>query len=221
MKKIFSSIDERDKRILEFIDPGKNNKILIIGTGVFPKVEYILFNNFQCKDITSGDIDKKNIENGKEILPELNFIYLDAQKKFPFKASTFDRVILTEVLEHLNDEYMALSEIRRVLKPKGALIISVPKKRWFSIFSPIFWVQHKREYSERSIKQVLEKNGFKTEKMFVGGSIYDLLNLWVHLIYKHIFRRLYLKLFFQKQINDHYKKEFNRKGIDIIIRAKK
>lgn len=214
-------LDERTKRILEFISPKKADKILVIGTGVYPRIEYILFNSFKCKNITSGDIDLKNIRNAEKLLPQLKFVYLDAQKKFPFKNNSFDKVILTEVLEHLNDENIALSEIRRVLKAGGKLIISVPKRRWFNIFSPISWIQHKREYSEKRISGVLSENGFRIKKLLAGGNIFDLFNLWLHLILKHLFGRLHIDYFFQDAIDKSYKQGFKGEGTDIIIQAEK
>lgn len=38
----------------------------------------------------------------------------------------FDNVFCSQVLEHVDDYMKAISEIRRVLKPKGILILSVP-----------------------------------------------------------------------------------------------
>ncbi len=47
----------------------------------------------------------------------------------PFAADTFDRVICSEVLEHIPDYASALKEIERVLRPGGLLCASVPR-RW-------------------------------------------------------------------------------------------
>ena len=47
----------------------------------------------------------------------------------PFPDASFDKVICSEVLEHIPDYRAALREIRRVLKPAGLLCISVPR-RW-------------------------------------------------------------------------------------------
>lgn len=216
------SLDEKYKRLLEFIEPKNTDEILVIGTGVFPQIEFFLHNEFKCKKITSGDIDRKNIINGKKILPELNFVFLDAQKKFPFKEEHFDKVIFTEVLEHLKDERIALKEIRRVLKKDGKLILSVPKRRWFNeMLSPITRLQHKREYTEKKIIETLNKNGFKIEKMFIGGCFYELPNLWLHLILKYFFNKLHTELFFREKIGKAYKKNFKGRGTDIIIKAKK
>ncbi|MDO8862770.1 class I SAM-dependent methyltransferase [Haliea sp. E1-2-M8] len=47
----------------------------------------------------------------------------------PFPDASFDKVICSEVLEHIPDYRAALREVRRVLKPSGLLCVSVPR-RW-------------------------------------------------------------------------------------------
>ena len=42
----------------------------------------------------------------------------------PFKDNTFDIILCTEVLEHLHTPQKAISEMQRVLKPKGKLILT-------------------------------------------------------------------------------------------------
>jgi SAM-dependent methyltransferase len=44
----------------------------------------------------------------------------------PFPDDTFDRVIASEVLEHVSDDQRSLDEIFRVLKPGGTLAATVP-----------------------------------------------------------------------------------------------
>ena len=193
-------LDHKHKRILELIDPKKTDKILVIGTGVFPKVEYFLNKIHKCKNIISGDIDQNNIDMAKAALPELNFIYLDAQKKLPFKNRSFDKVILTDVLEHLPKERLILDEIYRITKTTGAFIITVPKRRWFNVFSPITHIQHVREYYETRLTKILKIVGFKVKKVIVGGSPLNLLGLWIHLILKYAFRYTHTKIFFDKRI---------------------
>jgi SAM-dependent methyltransferase len=47
----------------------------------------------------------------------------------PFPDGAFDRVIASEVLEHIGDDRGALGELARVLRPGGVLAVTVP--RWF------------------------------------------------------------------------------------------
>lgn len=44
----------------------------------------------------------------------------------PFKDSSFQVIICSEVLEHLSDYHSALLEMKRILKPGGQLVLSVP-----------------------------------------------------------------------------------------------
>src|SRR5512140_694891 len=44
----------------------------------------------------------------------------------PYAAETFDVVLLVEVIEHLENHRAALSELARVLKPGGILILTTP-----------------------------------------------------------------------------------------------
>jgi len=46
--------------------------------------------------------------------------------RLPFQNETFDRIIASEVLEHIYNDEDALSELFRVLKPQGILAITVP-----------------------------------------------------------------------------------------------
>jgi ubiquinone/menaquinone biosynthesis C-methylase UbiE len=45
----------------------------------------------------------------------------------PFPDASFDKIVCSEVLEHIPDYKQAVSEIERVLKPGGTLAISVPR----------------------------------------------------------------------------------------------
>lgn len=46
--------------------------------------------------------------------------------KLPFAGGTFDRIIASEVLEHVPDDQGALAELMRVLRPGGVLAATVP-----------------------------------------------------------------------------------------------
>ena len=47
--------------------------------------------------------------------------------RLPYVDGAFDRVIASEVLEHIPDDVSALRELQRVLKPGGAIAVTVPR----------------------------------------------------------------------------------------------
>ena len=94
-----------------------------------------------------------------------------------FDSKEFNTVFATEVLEHLNPEDLskALNEIKRVMKQKGYLIITVPYNEDLkkgSIVCPKcvyefhLW-QHLGSFNENKIRQLIIGNGFKIVDMKV------------------------------------------------------
>lgn len=57
---------------------------------------------------------------------QFNLYQADATR-LPFADHSFDKVICSEVLEHIPDYHAVLTEIARVLKPGGLLAVSVPR----------------------------------------------------------------------------------------------
>jgi SAM-dependent methyltransferase len=47
-------------------------------------------------------------------------------RRLPFPDGAFDRVIAAEILEHVPDDWTAMTEIARVLRPGGAAAVTVP-----------------------------------------------------------------------------------------------
>lgn len=75
------------------------------------------------------DLDKvsvaKNICLDEIVIGDLN--------NMPFKDSSFDVVISLWVLEHLDEPERTISEIYRMLKPKGIFLFATPNKNFFLI----------------------------------------------------------------------------------------
>ncbi|MDY7019583.1 MAG: class I SAM-dependent methyltransferase [Chloroflexota bacterium] len=81
------------------------------------------------------DIEEGNLKKAKSIFELIdekeesngtwNLIRGDAMT-LPFKDVSFDKIICSEVLEHVTDDRQSITEIVRVLKNDGVIAISVP-----------------------------------------------------------------------------------------------
>jgi ubiquinone/menaquinone biosynthesis C-methylase UbiE len=59
--------------------------------------------------------------------------------RLPFADASFDRILCTEVLEHIPDDRATIREIMRVLRPGGTVAVSVPDHLSESIFWRLSW----------------------------------------------------------------------------------
>lgn len=89
--------------------------------------------------------------------------------RLPFPDGTFDRVITSEVLEHIQDDVSAIAELVRVLKPGGTFSCTVPawwpeKINWMlsdEYHAPKSVGGHVRIYSETELKAKLRAAGLR------------------------------------------------------------
>jgi SAM-dependent methyltransferase len=78
----------------------------------------------------------------------------------PFDADAFDVAASLDVIEHLEDDLQALRELRRVVAPGGALLVTVPAYQWlWSGHDEIN--HHHRRYTRRSLQRVGEQAGWQ------------------------------------------------------------
>ena len=84
----------------------------------------------------------------------------------PFQDESFDKLICSEVLEHLSDSKQVLSEIHRVVKQGGILAISVPRffPEWvcWQLSAAYHEVEggHVRIFTARQLRKKIEGKGF-------------------------------------------------------------
>lgn len=80
-------------------------------------------------------------------------------REFPFAESRFDLVVMTDVLEHLDDEIGSLYVVRSSLKPRGWLLITVPALNWLWSDHDVTH-HHRRRYRANELRRLLGKAGF-------------------------------------------------------------
>ena len=76
----------------------------------------------------------------------------------PFRSGSFDFAIALDVIEHIRDDVAVLTEIGRVLKPGGKLVITVPAHQYlFSTHDKA--LHHVRRYSKQGLINSIAASG--------------------------------------------------------------
>jgi len=158
-------------KLIEFAY-GRKGKILDMGCafGDFLKIAKdndwdtygIEISSFPCESL---------VENfGKEHISRLPI-----DKGFDFEKSSFDVVTMTEVIEHLRDHDKAIKNAYSLLKEGGMFVVqtsditSGKARRLCSSWKYILPPGHLYYFSKKTLRTLLEKNGFEIVKFFQGG----------------------------------------------------
>ena len=121
-------------------------------------------------DLTGADVSQVALERARTRLPDARLLHVEPDEPLPFEDNAFDLVLAAETLEHVRDLQLALSEIRRVLRPGGRLAVTTPLgsrlgvlfRGFDSPFSP-----HLRTFTRRSLRATLERMGFHVVELEV------------------------------------------------------
>ena len=87
--------------------------------------------------VVAADFSVGMLEEGKKRHPEIEFVFADATQ-LPFQAAEFDTVTISFGLRNVENTELALSEMLRVLKPGGKLVVcefsTIPNKFLHSMY---------------------------------------------------------------------------------------
>jgi SAM-dependent methyltransferase len=102
----------------------------------------------------------------------------DLNQPIPFSSSSFDTIIVSDVLEHLFDHDTAWSEMARLLRPAGKLIVGVPFLYWlheepFDYYRP----------TEFALRRHCERHGLRVVTLEPYGGAIDVV---FDIIAKHL-----------------------------------
>lgn len=180
------SFRRRILNILDFLDLNDDDIVLDCGCGEGFYVK-LLSELYNCKivgldhDLELLEVAKRRVGNRDNV----GFQFGDINH-LPFDDETFDKIILSEVLEHISDDERALQEVYRVLKKGGVLALTVPNHDYPFFWDPLnkirevlglghfskdrgfwggIWAMHLRLYFPDEIKTLVEKTGFKIEEI--------------------------------------------------------
>ena len=155
----------------ETIKPYCSGTILEIGSGIGNISDRFIRSGY---NMTLSDIRPNYLEFLKNkypsLLPEEKIVLMDLVDpefghRFGHLFGTFDTVFALNVVEHIEDDLTAVKNCYSLLKPGGKLILLMPAFQWlYNTFDAELF--HFRRYNRKSMQQLLESTGLKTEKTF-------------------------------------------------------
>lgn len=142
---LVQSLSSAAERRLE-VAPGLRPRLPLVGT--------------QFVDISTSAAAKLRARGAQVVVAEATAL--------PFAQDTFDLVCALDIVEHVDDDDAMVAELSRVIRARGALLISAPlhPSRW-TAFDEV--VGHKRRYEPRQLLAMLADHRLEVERSAVFG----------------------------------------------------
>ena len=168
----------RAATIVEYLDPGPEDRILDAGSGL--GFYLVLLSRVSRSRLTGLEWDRARLKAARGEESERIGLFQGDVTAMPFAGGSFDKLILSEVLEHLEDETAALREACRVLRPAGVLAVTVPNSQYPFLWDPLnytrehlglghfesepwsgIWTDHRRLYDQATLARLVSNAGFE------------------------------------------------------------
>lgn len=143
----------------------KGGKVLDIGCGDGKFLAELQKRKWEVYGVDFSEAASKLVNK------KLNIFIKKELQECQFPNDYFDLVTLWHVFEHIPNPHELLSEIKRIIKKDGVLLLALPniesleakisKRKWFHLDLP----RHLYHYSPLTIRKILEKTGFQIIKI--------------------------------------------------------
>lgn len=215
------ALKRRTRRVLEELQLKDGDKVLDLGCGN-GYYSYLLSQIPLNLKITGIDSHLNAVEDARAQVPKDKATFIIGfAEKLPFPENSFDKIVMSEIIEHVKDDERVLREARRVLRPRGILVLTTPNKGYPFLWDPINWIlehffnfhiksgffagiwnQHLRLYKPEVIEKRLGKVGFKIISS-------KLLTSWC-LPFNHYLLNLGCRLLFYKKLSQDLLQDINK-----------
>ena len=153
-----------------------SDKVLEVGSSVIERTSAL---KSYCGELMGVELYSEKIPSKSLV----NVTHCDWQElSTVFEPETFDFIISSHVIEHVEDDVRVLNESCRALKPGGKLLFNTPnRKRFVRAVIEFFagdrvfpFKEHLREYTHEDIKSVISSSdfaGMKCDIKKIGFSV--------------------------------------------------
>ena len=221
---IISKADRFNWWMYETIRPYCYGNILEIGSGIGNISKF--FVKERCP-VTLSDTDAFYFNYLKEKFYEINILSIDLvhenfTEEYKEYLEAFDTIVFLNVLEHIDNDELAIENCRFFLKTGGVLIILVPAYSF--LFSKMDKeLEHYRRYTAKGLKNLISKKKFTVQKAFYFNVLGIIAWMYGKIFKLHFIPRKNMKTFDRlvplAKLGD--KIFFKKAGLSVIVVAKK
>ena len=136
------------------VQPPKRARVLEVGCGTGHNLA--MLGEFGKLDACELDAIARGMASDRLGRPVLEARLPDLSM---FKAGSYDLIALLDVLEHVPDDLGSLKAIRRLLKPGGALVLTVPANKWMWSAHDVAH-HHFRRYTKGELARLFRQAGY-------------------------------------------------------------
>lgn len=149
--------------LVDSIRPDLGDRVLDIGCGI-GNTTRLLDRPF----VVGMDVSDYYIDEFKKRLPDIEVIQADIsalEDADSLRSYRFDTIFSSNVIEHIEDDRTALSNMWHILDPGGTLLLLVPN--YPALYGSMDAADlHFRRYDRNSLRQRVTEAGFRLEKLF-------------------------------------------------------
>lgn len=147
---------ERKRAIGRRLAEAPRGLVLEVGSGMSPIVT-------DRDDIIYSELSHRGLKELRRFQKRGKYVVADGTK-LPFADGKIAQVVCSEVLEHVENDQVAIAELGRVLKPGGTAYITVPHKRAYYAVDDRY-VRHFRRYEIPEMQEKIEHGGLRLGRM--------------------------------------------------------
>ena len=112
--------------------------------------------------LCGSDYFEEGLVHARKRMPSINFTQQDARKMD--EEDLYDVIGAFDVIEHINEDELVLSNLSRALKSRGTLLVTVPQHRWlWSVVDE--HACHVRRYTRGELVRKVTRSGLTVEYM--------------------------------------------------------